>query len=367
MTKNLAGQKLTVFAFNATTNLPKTGDAANITAYVSKDDGSVTALTDTSATEASSTNAAGYYTFDLSQAETNGDKLLFTAKSTTADIVVIAVPAVVYTTPANFAAASISSGGIVQADVQTIKAQTVAASGTVTFPAATLASTTNITGGTITTATNLTNLPPIPGNWITAAGIAASALNGKGDWLLSSGYTAPPTSSTIAAAVWDLATSGHTTSGSFGAAMASAGSSGDPWSAALPGSYASGTAGYIVGNQLDAAVSTRSTYAGGDTSGTTTLLSRVTGAVALAGTAPSWYVDVTATGAVTGSPTTTVIPLTSLTGPITTASYLVITSGTLKGQGRPITGVSGNTATVSPAFASAPTAGTQVRIVGYHD
>lgn len=53
-------------------------------------------------------------------------------------------------------------------------------------PGATLASQTNITAGTITTVTNLTNLPSIPNNWLTAAGIAASALNGKGDWLLAS-------------------------------------------------------------------------------------------------------------------------------------------------------------------------------------
>jgi hypothetical protein len=52
---------------------------------------------------------------------------------------------------------------------------------TATFPT-TVASTTNITAGTITTTTNLTNLPSIPSNWLTAAGIAASALNGKGDW-----------------------------------------------------------------------------------------------------------------------------------------------------------------------------------------
>lgn len=51
-----------------------------------------------------------------------------------------------------------------------------------TFPSGTIANTTNITGGTIATATNLTNLPSIPSNWITAAGITAAALNGKGDW-----------------------------------------------------------------------------------------------------------------------------------------------------------------------------------------
>lgn len=52
----------------------------------------------------------------------------------------------------------------------------------------------------------------------------------------------------IAAATWDLATSGHTTSGSFGAAMNAAGSAGDPWATSLPGSYGSGTAGKIVGD-----------------------------------------------------------------------------------------------------------------------
>ena len=75
-------------------------------------------------------------------------------------------------------------------------------------------------------------------------------------------YTLEPSSqatlvSTIASANWDLATSGHTTSGTFGAAMAAAGSAGDPWTTALPGSYGSGTAGNILGNRLDAAVTSR--------------------------------------------------------------------------------------------------------------
>ncbi len=64
-----------------------------------------------------------------------------------------------------------------------------------TFPSGTVANTTNITSasgivlaasqhvivdsGTVTT---LTNLPAITANWLTAAGIAAAALNGKGDW-----------------------------------------------------------------------------------------------------------------------------------------------------------------------------------------
>ena len=65
------------------------------------------------------------------------------------------------------------------------------------------------------------------------------------------------TSTLTAANVWDLATSGHTTSGTFGAAAVAAGGAGDPWSTSLPGSYGAGTAGYIIGNRIDAAVTSR--------------------------------------------------------------------------------------------------------------
>lgn len=111
MQKNVASQKLIVFAFDSTTNLPKSADAANITAYVSIDFGSVTVLGDTSATEMDATNAKGYYLFDLTQAETNGNTLLFSAKSSTANIVVIGVPATVFTDPANYPTMSIDGSG----------------------------------------------------------------------------------------------------------------------------------------------------------------------------------------------------------------------------------------------------------------
>lgn len=43
---------------------------------------------------------------------------------------------------------------------------------------------------TTATATNLTNLPAITANWLTAAGIAAGALDGKGNWNIGkTGYT----------------------------------------------------------------------------------------------------------------------------------------------------------------------------------
>lgn len=67
------------------------------------------------------------------------------------------------------------------------------------------ATTVNFTGnlsGSVGSVTGAITLPGIPANWITAAGINAAALNGKGDWLLSSGYTVPPTAAAVQAAVF---------------------------------------------------------------------------------------------------------------------------------------------------------------------
>lgn len=61
----------------------------------------------------------------------------------------------------------------------------------------------------------------------------------------------------IADSVWDEALAGHLTGGTTGAALDAAGSAGDPWSTALPGAYSAGSAGHILGNRLDAAVSSR--------------------------------------------------------------------------------------------------------------
>jgi hypothetical protein len=109
MFKNVAGQKIALFAFNTTTNAPVTGDAANLTAYVSKDGGAVTVLADTSATQMDATNAAGWYQFDVSQSESNADWLVFTAKSSTANVILVGTA--VYTRPANFTSLGINSSG----------------------------------------------------------------------------------------------------------------------------------------------------------------------------------------------------------------------------------------------------------------
>jgi hypothetical protein len=95
MQKNQAGQSITMLAIDTATGKPKTGDAANLTAYVSKDDGAVTVLGDVSAAETDATNAKGLYAWTLTQAETNADKLVFSGKSTTTNVELI--PVIVYT------------------------------------------------------------------------------------------------------------------------------------------------------------------------------------------------------------------------------------------------------------------------------
>lgn len=106
---------------------------------------------------------------------------------------------------------------------------------------------------TVSTVTTLTNLPSIPANWLTAAGIAAAALNGKGGWNI--GKTGYALSAAAVQAIWDALTSALTTVGSIGK---------------------------LLVDNVNATISSRSTYAGGDTSGVTTLLTRVPGVVPVA-------------------------------------------------------------------------------------
>jgi hypothetical protein len=109
--KNQSGQKIRVFAFDATFGTPKSGDAANITASLSKDFAAFADLADTSASEEDSTKAKGYYLFDISQTETNADDVAITGRSSTSNIVVVGAPARMATRPPNAGALSIDSSG----------------------------------------------------------------------------------------------------------------------------------------------------------------------------------------------------------------------------------------------------------------
>ena len=108
--KNTAG-KWVVFAYgapdHASAGLAITGDAANITANVRIDGGAVNAVDDTNPTELED----GFYVFDITAAEANGDVILICPVSSTSDVIVIGAPAVAHTVPANFNALGIESDG----------------------------------------------------------------------------------------------------------------------------------------------------------------------------------------------------------------------------------------------------------------
>jgi hypothetical protein len=65
-----------------------------------------------------------------------------------------------------------------------------------------------------------------------------------------------PTASQVADAVWDEAISGHLGAGSTGNALNAAGSAGDPWATPIPGAYGAGTAGKILGDNINAPIAT---------------------------------------------------------------------------------------------------------------
>ena len=88
MYKNVVSQNVSVYAYNATTLDPSTSDAANITAYISKDGGAATQSNDTNPTELHGTNMPGVYTFDLTQTESNCDHFVLKAESSTSNIVI---------------------------------------------------------------------------------------------------------------------------------------------------------------------------------------------------------------------------------------------------------------------------------------
>ena len=178
------------------------------------------------------------------------------------------------------------TGGIVKVDLQTIKTQAVtcAAGVTVLASVGTAATSTAQTGdafarigvnGAGLTAlgdTRLANLDVASSTLATAANLATltgyvdtevAAIKAKTDNLPASPAATGdiPTAATIADAVWDEATSGHSTAGTTGKALTDAAASGDPWGTALPGAYSAGTAGHIIGNRIDVALSTLATAA----------------------------------------------------------------------------------------------------------
>ena len=103
----------------------------------------------------------------------------------------------------------------------------------------------------------------------TAVGLAAANLDAQ--------LGALPTDAENADAVWDEALAGHAVVGSAGAALSAAGAAGDPWITPLPGAYVAGTAGYLMGTNLDAQISTCCNLGAGAVTFVYTLTSSVDG------------------------------------------------------------------------------------------
>ena len=124
--KNVAGQKLAVFAYDVAAGAGKTGDQANITAQISKDFGTSAAVADTNPDQLDAANHPGWYVFNLTQAETNAGVIILTVSSTTAGIrfAPLAIYPTVYdAAKAGYLDAQVSTRGS-QADLTAVKAKT---------------------------------------------------------------------------------------------------------------------------------------------------------------------------------------------------------------------------------------------------
>lgn len=85
---------------------------------------------------------------------------------------------------------------------------------------------------------------------------SATIVNGLAANVITAASMAADASAEIADAVWDEAIAGHLSAGSTGEALNAAGAAGDPWTTTLPGAYGAGSAGFIIGTNIDAPIST---------------------------------------------------------------------------------------------------------------
>jgi hypothetical protein len=96
--KNVAGQQVSFLALDSSLD-PLSGDAANITAKIKVGSGASASTNDANPSEDSATDHPGVYTFDLTAAETNADKVTITPASSTAGVTFEPRSVVIYPTP----------------------------------------------------------------------------------------------------------------------------------------------------------------------------------------------------------------------------------------------------------------------------
>lgn len=184
--------KWVVFAYglpdHASPGQPIAGDAANITANIRIDGAAANAVDDVNPTELED----GYYIFDITATESNGDQLLLAPASATANVQVIAVPGSVWTRPPNFNALGVETDG--DLTKCNLVATTTANTDMRGTDSALLAASINLTGGAVDTVTTLTNKT---GFSLAATGLDAIASTATG--MIE-----------IAKAIWDRVLSGAT-------------------------------------------------------------------------------------------------------------------------------------------------------------
>jgi len=230
------------------------------------------------------------------------------------------------TQPTNFTGTGGSA--LVKSDTVDLAGQVVTAAAGVTFPTS-VASPTNITAGTITNVTNLTNAP-------TSGDFTATmktSLNAATPSVTVSDKTGFSLSSAGIQAIWDALTSALTTVGSIGK---------------------------LLVDNINATISSRSTYAGTDTPGTTTLLDRLT--------APrAGYLDNLSAGPVALASGVTVTTNNDKTGYALTAAYDAAKTAAQPGDAMTLTGdftPTMKTSITTAATAATPTAAAVTGNVG---
>lgn len=111
---------------------------------------------------------------------------------------------------------------------------------------------------TITTALTTTFTGNLTGSVGSVTGAVGSVTGNVGGNVTGTvGGLAAAAKTDVENATWNTVLSSHLTGGSTGAALNAAGSAGDPWTTSLPGAYTAGSAGFIVGTNLNATVSSR--------------------------------------------------------------------------------------------------------------
>lgn|SRR5215510_5800559 len=121
---------------------------------------------------------------------------------------------------------------------------TVDANNAVKVQSGTGANQINLNAGAVVTVTNVTN------------GVTVTTNNDKTNYALSAAAL-----TAIENQIWNALTASHTTANTFGLKL---GALADPWGVALPGAYGVGTAGNIVGNNLNATITSRSSLVAAD-------------------------------------------------------------------------------------------------------